>query len=465
MNNATIMDTVTSWFVASDGDKLPVKLVNTASQNRRSLLQAVAICAGVCFYMLLLLAWPHITIVNDSNRPAQVDSHGRPETLSLSFLDEDSVAEFPLREAIPLNSIVVPKKAAVTISRKEHIVQAAKKLQVPTSTEPLSEPLLALEDLFISVKTTKKFHRERLDVILKTWFRLARDQTYFFTDEDDEEFSQKTYNHLINTRCPPSHNRRALCCKMAAEFDRYLESRKKWWCHFDDDNYVNVPQLIRNLQEFDYREEWYLGKTSIKDPLDISGPRSFRLSMTGLSEGLGRGVTTGRPVSFWFATGGAGFCISQALAVRMKPLASNGRFTSIGDSIRLPDDVTMGFVVEVLLGRRLTVLSNFHSHLESLGYIEEETFRNQISFSYSRAGNVLSLNEAFDHRLDPTRFFSVHCYLFPQFDVCRRMKLQQLQLEKQNERATFSNLKSNSLAAIDETSMHGKTTTSMSISI
>lgn len=68
----------------------------------------------------------------------------------------------------------------------------------------------------------------------------------------------------------------------------------------------------------------------------------------------------------------------------------------------------MGFVVEVLLGRRLTVLSNFHSHLESLGYIEEETFRNQISFSYSRAGNVLSLNEAFDHRLDPTRLVNAY---------------------------------------------------------
>lgn len=85
-------------------------------------------------------------------------------------------------------------------------------------------------------------------------------------------------------------------------------------------------------------------------------------------------------------------------------LFSNGQFSSVGESIRLPDDVTMGYIVEVLLGRPLTVLTNFHSHLESLGYIEQKSFREQISFSYSKGGNILSLSEAFDHRLDPTRF-------------------------------------------------------------
>ena len=33
-----------------------------------------------------------------------------------------------------------------------------------------------LDDLFISVKTTKNFHSSRLDVIIKTWFTLAREQ-------------------------------------------------------------------------------------------------------------------------------------------------------------------------------------------------------------------------------------------------------------------------------------------------
>lgn len=34
----------------------------------------------------------------------------------------------------------------------------------------------SLDDLFISVKTTKSFHQSRLNIILKTWFVLAREQ-------------------------------------------------------------------------------------------------------------------------------------------------------------------------------------------------------------------------------------------------------------------------------------------------
>jgi len=33
-----------------------------------------------------------------------------------------------------------------------------------------------LDDIFISVKTTKKYHETRLKTILETWFQLAKDQ-------------------------------------------------------------------------------------------------------------------------------------------------------------------------------------------------------------------------------------------------------------------------------------------------
>lgn len=33
-----------------------------------------------------------------------------------------------------------------------------------------------LDDIFISVKTTKKYHNTRLKLIVETWFQLARDQ-------------------------------------------------------------------------------------------------------------------------------------------------------------------------------------------------------------------------------------------------------------------------------------------------
>ena len=49
--------------------------------------------------------------------------------------------------------------------------------------------------------------------------------------------------------------------------------------------------------------------------------------------------------AFWFATGGAGFCLSRHLVEKMKPIVASGRFMSVREQIRLPDDVTIGFVI------------------------------------------------------------------------------------------------------------------------
>lgn len=273
--------------------------------------------------------------------------------------------------------------------------------------EPQRSPTTRLEDVFFSVKTTRTFHRTRLDVILKTWFVLAREQTYFFTDASDPLYQLKTNGHLINTNCSSSHNRKALCCKMSVELDFFLDSNKKWMCHFDDDNYVNVPRLVKLLQEYDPREDWYLGKPSIRQPLEILARDSTKPQ---------------RKIAFWFATGGAGFCISRSLALKMLPLAGRGKFISIGEHIRLPDDVTMGYIVEHLLKKNLTVVENFHSHLEPMKFLKKEGLSDQVTFSYSKFGkelNVLNI-DGFSPRVDPTRFLSLHCQLFPNFSFCPR---------------------------------------------
>lgn len=43
----------------------------------------------------------------------------------------------------------------------------------------------------------------------------------------------------------------------------------RWFCHFDDDNYVNVPRLVKLLDEYSPSVDWYLGKPSISSPLEI----------------------------------------------------------------------------------------------------------------------------------------------------------------------------------------------------
>lgn len=116
-----------------------------------------------------------------------------------------------------------------------------------------------------------------------------------------------------------------------------------------------------------------------------------------------------------FATGGAGFCISRALALKMLPLAGFGRFMTIGDRIGLPDDVTMGYIIEHLLKVPLTVIETFHSHLEPMDILPKETFKEQVTFSYGHIKNNTNtlLIDGFDDKIDPTRFLSLHCHLYP----------------------------------------------------
>ena len=43
----------------------------------------------------------------------------------------------------------------------------------------------------------------------------------------------------------------------------------RWFCHFDDDNYVNTARLAELLSGYNPQEDWYLGKNSIRTPLQI----------------------------------------------------------------------------------------------------------------------------------------------------------------------------------------------------
>ena len=101
-------------------------------------------------------------------------------------------------------------------------------------------------------------------------------------------------------------------------------------------------------------------------------------------------------------------------------MSAAGRFTDLGDKMRLPDDVTMGFLVESLAGVAMTRVDQFHSHLEPLRLVTD--LHNQISFSYSTYGekgerNVVEV-EGFTEKQDPTRFLSLHCYLNPHMGGC-----------------------------------------------
>lgn len=49
----------------------------------------------------------------------------------------------------------------------------------------------------------------------------------------------------------------------------FLLSPVRWFCHFDDDNYVNVPTLVKTLQSFNSHEDVYLGKPSLLKAMEV----------------------------------------------------------------------------------------------------------------------------------------------------------------------------------------------------
>lgn len=106
----------------------------------------------------------------------------------------------------------------------------------------------------------------------------------------------------------------------------------------DDDNYVNVRALLRLLAGYPHTQDVYIGKPSLDRPIQATERVSENKMVSRLPTGApvrgaeaegaaapGCGLTTcplpQRPVHFWFATGGAGFCISRGLALKMSPWA------------------------------------------------------------------------------------------------------------------------------------------------
>lgn len=73
-----------------------------------------------------------------------------------------SIAEEPAKEQNEDNEIVFESHPASVTTQP--------------ATTTTAKSLVTLDDVFISVKTTKNFHATRLDVIIKTWFTLAREQ-------------------------------------------------------------------------------------------------------------------------------------------------------------------------------------------------------------------------------------------------------------------------------------------------
>lgn len=72
---------------------------------------------------------------------------------------------------------------------------------------------------------------------------------------------------------------------------------------------------------------------------------------------------------------------------------SLGNFISTAEKIRLPDDCTIGYIIEALLEVTLTHSNLFHSHLENLQRLPTDTVLEQVSHESTSVTCPLNNNE------------------------------------------------------------------------
>ena len=124
------------------------------------------------------------------------------------------------------------------------------------STEiPVCESDLELDDVQFSVKTTKKFHDDRLQVVLKTWGKYAEHITYY---------SNVTDPSIPTIDCGIPNTERGHCGKMEKIIndmnDKEELAGKKWLVIADDDTILSVSRMLQLLRCYDHTKAVVLGE-------------------------------------------------------------------------------------------------------------------------------------------------------------------------------------------------------------
>lgn len=170
---------------------------------------------------------------------------------------------------------------------------------------PSCESELELKDIQFSVKTTKKFHSDRLKVVIDTWGRYPEHITYY---------SNVTDPTIPTIDCGVPNTQRGHCGKMEVIINDMHEKDelkdKKWLVIADDDTILSVSRMLQLLRCYDHAEPIVLGE---------------RYGY-GLSKGYG----------YSYITGGGGMVMSRKA---ISEWASKGCSCP---SIDTPDDMILG---------------------------------------------------------------------------------------------------------------------------
>ncbi|KAM3934753.1 beta-1,3-glucosyltransferase [Leptodactylus fuscus] len=131
--------------------------------------------------------------------------------------------------------------------------KAAECVTAFTKTLPVCGKPVKSEDIFVAVKTCKKFHKDRIPVVKQTWERNAAHLEYY-SDYADAAIP------TIDLGVP--NVERGHCGKTFAILERFLKSnsRARWLVVVDDDTLISLPRLQKLLSCYDCYEPVFLGE-------------------------------------------------------------------------------------------------------------------------------------------------------------------------------------------------------------
>ncbi|KAI0214809.1 Beta-1,3-glucosyltransferase [Lamellibrachia satsuma] len=116
--------------------------------------------------------------------------------------------------------------------------------------EPVSE-----DEVFVAVKTCKKFHKTRVPVVQKTWGKQTKHIRYY-SEEADESIP------TIDVGVPNAeggHCAKTYAILVRTVWQSHIDN-KKWLVITDDDTLLSVPRLRRLLACYDPTEPIALGE-------------------------------------------------------------------------------------------------------------------------------------------------------------------------------------------------------------
>ncbi|XP_011406594.2 PREDICTED: beta-1,3-N-acetylglucosaminyltransferase lunatic fringe-like [Amphimedon queenslandica] len=275
-------------------------------------------------------------------------------------------------------------------------------------------------DVYFSIKSTEKYHESRLHLLALTWFQTVHPHNlHIVTDTEDTTTELlRDFGYTVHIAgCPKGHTHQPMACKCGVEFEQFYIAKENgshynWYCHLDDDMYLNVLALFELLDTLNPLDSHYLGQRSINRRIDIR--EDFKRKNNILRD------------SYYFATG-AIYCISTPLMEQLEYyLRGKEKMMRYSGAAGVPDDMLIGLIIEGILGYNLTEVSTMNSHLFPLKRISTTDLVKQITISYGswningkEIKNIISIeDDLFDDNEDPTRFLSYHCLLHPSTRWC-----------------------------------------------